>query len=208
MGSVQSCTPRIQNQNGILYYRELYSLEEDIWRHEWMLSTDPTAAAPLAEAKLARRSTLERVGILDYRDYLIGKHVKGDKVGKLLAWLLHSNSHRTPFTAIRDEKGLWLNFQDMINTAFRSYYANLYAVRQTLEPTLIGPFLDNILPQLQESQQVDLEVPLSEAEISNAFKQMARGKSSVVDSWPVEFYSTFNSRLTLHLLKVFNSAYS
>ncbi|KAJ1209129.1 hypothetical protein NDU88_004507 [Pleurodeles waltl] len=68
-----------------MLHRELHTLDADIWCHEQLLLMDQTAAAPLAQARLARRSTLERLGKLNYRDYLTRKNIEGDKAGMLLA---------------------------------------------------------------------------------------------------------------------------
>ncbi|KAJ1214499.1 hypothetical protein NDU88_002117 [Pleurodeles waltl] len=70
-----------------------------------------------------RNSTLSHH---DYRTRMAVQHAQGDRLGKVLAWLLREVHHGTPAMSIRIQDGTIAPSQLTINENFRNYYRQLY----------------------------------------------------------------------------------
>ncbi|KAJ1178981.1 hypothetical protein NDU88_004220 [Pleurodeles waltl] len=76
----------------LLLRLELWDLESELQHYEQLLPTDAGAASSLVTTRIAHQQALDKLAWLHYRDYQARKHAEGDKVGKLLAWLLRQSA--------------------------------------------------------------------------------------------------------------------
>ena len=108
---------------------------------------------------------------VDYKATISQQHAEGDKPGRILAWLLKSETPKTTLGVIRNQTGTIVNTQEEINEVFTQYYEHLYA--ETDGPALlqIEEFVRrSALPKLLPEQMEELEAPIAEGEIHNAIK--------------------------------------
>ncbi|KAJ1172364.1 hypothetical protein NDU88_004211 [Pleurodeles waltl] len=76
---------------------------------------------PLRAKREIYKEADQRLRRHDYNYHLIRLHVEGDRLGRLLAWLLREERKHTPIGAIRLTNETMVSSQDTINNAFKDY---------------------------------------------------------------------------------------
>lgn len=131
----------------------------------------------------------------------------GEKVRKMLAHLVRTNSSPSMVPAIRTVRGEISSQVEEITDTFREYYEGLYKSRGAEGGEELDSFFGNIeIPSLTEVDKEEMEAPITLEEIKLAVAEMANQKSPGLDGIPMETYKYYGKVLLLELLKVFNWA--
>ena len=75
-------------------------------------------ARPCLTALRKHREESRRLSNIDYKSYVRRQHAEGDKPGRVLAWLLRTETPRTVLGAIQTSTGEIVNTQVEINEVF------------------------------------------------------------------------------------------
>lgn len=140
-------------------------------------------------------------------------YTSSSKASKYLASRLKPPRKKHTINHLRDpETGTKYWHPQQIADLFSSYYKNLYNI--ALDPLASHPtdpditaFLDSIhLPSLSEEQISQLNLPITQAEISKSIHSLPNNKSPGPDGLSAEYYKTFLPLLIINLNKVFSAA--
>lgn len=131
----------------------------------------------------------------------------GERAGKLLAYLVHSDDRPPVVISLHGDDGILLTDPPEVTAKFRDFFAELYTSRTPNERDSMNHFLENIpFPRLTEDQISMLDAPLTTDEIAEALAGFTRSKSPGSDGLPVEFYLQYSELLIPKLLALYNYA--
>lgn len=140
---------------------------------------------------------------------------QGNKAGKLLANQVKGKTVKQKILFIfHPTTGTKLFNLKEIAYAFRDYYNNLYNLKDDIStpqpsPEMIQEFLDSIsMPKLDADQLKSLNKPISIDELQKTIMSLPINKSPGPDGFSSEYYCTFHSILSPHLLKIYKTAAS
>lgn len=123
--------------------------------------------------------------------------VDGERVGKLLAQLVKSNTAPSTILVIRSIGGDILSNTSKIVQIFRDYYKNLYTSQKKGMEGVMEEFLGElVIPAISQEERDLLEAPITLAEL-----QQANLKSPGTDGLPIEAYKYYGDVLIPELLK-------
>lgn len=94
----------------------------------------------------------------------------------------------------------------IIEKAFVEYYTELLGLQKNVTSDYKSTFL-TLLPQLEEDDKVQLEAPITKAEIETAIDELSTGKSPGPDGIHAAFYKAFRSETAEALYRVLGRAY-
>ncbi|KAJ1165768.1 hypothetical protein NDU88_006185 [Pleurodeles waltl] len=134
-------------------------------------------------------------------------HAEGVRSGKLLSWLVKEEQQSAPVRVRLLGNGTIITCWPTINATFHDYYYRLYAGTDHPTPGNIHSFLCNLwIIMLNPLQKAELDEPLQLKDIRTAISQIAYNKT-VDTNWLLnEYYATFFTQTTQHLLYMFISA--
>ena len=116
-------------------------------------------------------------------------YTDSSKPSRLLALTLKRQENQFNIPSINcPVKGLVTKTAD-INSAFKSFFENLYSSEDRLSPELFDSFFDKLnLPALSDNESEELDAPLTLHELHTAVKLTNRGRSPGIDGIPAELY--------------------
>lgn len=131
-------------------------------------------------------------------------YIAANKSGRHLTSLIKKVIKREPIV-LRDKTSNRVNTNNQaINEEFRSFYAKLYTSEITGQDPL--PSLNSInLKSLSDEQIYDLSKDITKSEISLAIKTFPLKKAPGMDGFPIEFYTTFWTKIDSLFTEVVNS---
>ncbi|KAJ1081408.1 hypothetical protein NDU88_001590 [Pleurodeles waltl] len=133
------------------------------------------------------------------------QHEQGDRLGRLLAWLVNREKGGNAVVAIKYADGTILTAQEDILQYFAEFYSGLCATRPKRH--IIG-LLDEVqLPRVEDAEREALNTVIDEPDARSAIKQMSTGKASGNDVPQVEFYQEYAELLCAPLLEMFKEAF-
>lgn len=133
----------------------------------------------------------------------------GNQSSTLLAHLVHQNSSSQAVLRIKTPTGTVLLDNHSIRNGFQQFYADLYQSQISYTKQELVDYLNSIsFPALSLEDRTSLDAPFTLSELTDALKNMARGKSPGPDGIPLEVYLKYQESLLPALLAVFNSTLS
>lgn len=129
----------------------------------------------------------------------------GEKAGKLLAYLVHSEDRPPVVISLHGPCGLQITDPLRVSLVFRDFFAELYTSQSPPNGGSMDYFLEDLVfPHLTDTQVELLEAPLTTEEIADAVAGFARSESPGSDGLPIEFYSQYSEVLVPKLLALYN----
>lgn len=126
---------------------------------------------------------------------------QGEKTGKLLACLVHSEDRPTVVITLHGPGGQQITDPHSVTSMFREFFADLYKTKVTDSTDSRTAFLHSItLPQLKSDQVDLLEAPLTTDKIATAIASFERSKS--VKSKSMVSLSSFTPNSTNYSLSI------
>lgn len=127
---------------------------------------------------------------------------EGESVGRMLAYLVRTNSSPSTIPAIRTVKGEISSHTSEIRDTFRNYYETLYKSQVRVGEEDMDMFFKNlVIPTFTEEVREGLEVQITLAELQQATTGMENQKSPGPDGLPIEIYKRYGKILLPELLK-------
>ncbi|KAJ1149497.1 hypothetical protein NDU88_002304 [Pleurodeles waltl] len=167
---------------------ELKQIEDQLGILERDSISQPHLTQQLREARAEHTQLIERLRKFDYGKYRERAHREGDRAGTLLARLMRDEPSPIPIIQINTPQQNNITTQLEINMAFRDYYTVLYSAPLIIARAEIDSFLTTIeLPALQEEARKKLSAQITQGEIRETIKDMARKKAAGSDGLPFEF---------------------
>lgn len=131
----------------------------------------------------------------------------GDKASRLLAHQLKRQSAARFITEVYDPSHSLTSHPSKINSAFSSFYSNLYQSEPPVDASAMAKFLDDVpIPTIDPNTRQSLDQPLCLDEITSCLKLMQSGKAPGPDGFPVDFYKKFSDQLAPLILDMFNDS--
>ena len=133
-------------------------------------------------------------------------YLNGPRPGHLLALRLKQNEKHSNILAIKSPHRTFTEPGE-INSAFKTFYSELYKSEVTLDPSTCQNFFHGLdLPSLSREEAEKLSSSISLEELREALVHMKKGKSPGWDGIPPELYLTFWDILGPPLLDMINTA--
>lgn len=133
----------------------------------------------------------------------------GNQSSSLLAHLIHQNNASPAILKIRASDGSICTLTNDILARFSDFYKSLYTSTLRYTDSQIDEYLDEIqFPMLSPDQQSLLEQDITMEELTDALKEMAKGKASGPDGIPIEVYCKYQDDILPPLLQVFRSSHA
>lgn len=119
----------------------------------------------------------------------------GDKSSAMLHRLCQRSMQPLAIPTIKNSEGVTLTDPQQIATSFASYFATLYASRET-SADIVYKYIDDLPPRsLSDTVRDDLDAPLSIDEIQTALVSMNSGKAPGTNGFPCKFLKYNQSQL-------------
>lgn len=132
----------------------------------------------------------------------------GERAGKLLAYLIHSEDRPPVVISLRSSSGAIETEPHRVTDIFKKFFHKLYTTTASPDTTPIETFLGELtIPQLSAEQVEELEAPLTIDKVSGALAEFPASKSPGSDGLPAEFYSTYSEVLIPRLLQLYEAIF-
>lgn len=133
---------------------------------------------------------------------------KGDKNGKLLAYLAANARMHTAIPCIYSSGGTLVRDGESIMQAFVSYYSELFAAIPRYDSQVLTHLLGSLqIPELPGEVAADLEAPFTAKELASAIASFPNGKSPGPDRIPAEWYKAYLDMLSPRLLQLYGECF-
>lgn len=130
---------------------------------------------------------------------------EGESVGRMLAYLVRTNSSSSIIPAIRTLNGEISSHSSEITDTFRKYYETLYGSQGTAREEDMDEYFKGILiPTIIGEDREGLDAPITLTELQQAVNGMANQKSPGPDGLPIDTYKRYGKILSPELLKTLN----
>lgn len=133
----------------------------------------------------------------------------GNQSSSLLAHLIHQNNASPAILKIKNADGSVCTATGEILDRFVEYYKSLYTSTLQRSDCQIDDNLREIhFPTLTPDQNTFLDKDISLEELTDALKDMAKGKASGPDGLPIEVYCKYQDEILPSLLRMFHPSHA
>ena len=117
--------------------------------------------------------------------------LKGDRNTRFFQIVIRNRRKRNQIVQLKNDDNSWVLEPKQIEDCITHFFHNLYSRPQSLDPDIL-PQLSNVhIPTITTFQAAQLEQPVLEVEIFQAFHQMGPLKTSGPDGIPAAFYQKY-----------------
>lgn len=134
------------------------------------------------------------------------EYEKGERAGRLLAYLAHIDDRPPVVVSVRVTQGNSITDPSQVASQFQQFYESLYKSQSVHTQREIQSYLNTIqFPRLNPEQVKLMDAPITIQNVTDAIAQLAKSKVPGLDGLPLEFYATYSEMLIPKLNALYQS---